>query len=554
MDKKDGGVKTEKLFNFRPVFFLALSLCLGIVFYFYCYFNGVSAQWLFYLIPLAVTPFFFCRTRKKTVQTAVAVVALILSFFVGYFGLSLQLAEHQEGETKVGEKLICGRVVEKREYKEYTGCVLDLLEFDGKQTNGKLIAYLPTSFFDKVEYCDLLLMQGEVHFKTLNGENFALQANSLGEEIRFSVWTEEAQIVGNKFDLFLFLRARAEKTIEAGMDETPASVTKGVLFGNTSAIDDDLYENVRKGGIAHIFAVSGLHVGALFGFCLLLTKKTVLRKASKIFRFLFLAVLLFLYAGICGFSASVVRATVICLAAYAASLLGVKSDLLESLGLAAIVILLWKPSSLFEIGFQLSFFACLGIAFLSRPIGQVFDEIRSLWRKVFPKIPTKAEMEAKENDDTLPLTIWEKTYKNVRDFFSASLGAQIFTAPLLLCYFGYVSGWALILNCIFVPLVSVAFSLLLLLVAIACLFPLGISFVFLYLPNVIWSVLLLIFQVFGFSSFAISGSNISLGAIIAYYSGCIFFTDKWNLKRGLSVTLALMCFVAFAITMVALNI
>ncbi len=554
MRMKDGEIKTEKLFNFRPVFFLAIALCLGVLFYFHWYFNGVSAWWLLLTIPFAVAPFFFCRTKKKTVQTALAIVALFVSFFVGFFGFSLQMESYQKTKWKTGEAFVCGRVVEKRLYQEYTGCVLDLLTIDGEKINGRLIAYLPTSFFDKVEYCDQLLLRGEVRFRTLDAGNFGLQANMFGDGLSLSVWTDETQIVGNKFDLFLFLRDRAEKAIEAGMDETPAAVTKAIIFGDTLEIEEELYDNIRRGGIAHIFAVSGLHVGALFGFCLLLMKKTMLRRLPKSFRFLFLSVLLFVYAGVCGFSSSVIRAMLICLVAYASTLLGIKTDLLESLGLAAIVILLFKPSSLFEIGFQLSFCACFGIAFLARPIGQVFDEIAQLWKNIFRKGSARKKIVTVENDDTLPLTLGERVYRAVRDFLSASLGAQIFTAPLLLEYFGYVSGWALLLNCIFIPLVSAVFSILLLLVVVACLFSTGVASIILYLPNVVWSVLLLVFQVFDFSSFSFSGLDLSVGAMIAYFVGWIFCTDKWNLKRFTSNVLVLVSFIICMITMVALNI
>ena len=135
----------------------------------------------------------------------------------------------------------------------------------------------------------MIVLQGEVYFRNLDAEQFSLQANMFGDKICFSLWADEAKVIGEKFDLFLFLRARAEEVIECGMDETSAAVTKGVLFGDTMSMDEELYDNVRRGGIAHIFAVSGLHVGALFAFCLLLTKKTALRRLPKFLRFLFLS-------------------------------------------------------------------------------------------------------------------------------------------------------------------------------------------------------------------------------------------------------------------------
>jgi competence protein ComEC len=229
-------------------------------------------------------------------------------------------------------------------------------------------------------------------------------------------------------------------------------------------------------------------------------------------------------------------------------------DFLQSLGAAAICILLFNPSALFTVGLQLSFAACFGIAFLSKPIGQVFDECAKLYRKAVPMKLTETELQAIENDDTLPPRISTRIYRAVTSFLATSLGAQIFTAPLLLQYFGYVSGWALLLNCIFVPFISAVFSLLLLCVALASLLPIGVAAVILYLPNVLWSAVLLLFEVVDFTSFAIEGLAITSGLSLLYITATLFFTDKWNLKKSLRFILAGVCILAFVIGMVALNV
>jgi predicted membrane metal-binding protein len=216
--------------------------------------------------------------------------------------------------------------------------------------------------------------------------------------------------------------------------------------------------------------------------------------------------------------------------------------------------MLFNPSALFTIGFQLSFAACFSIAFLARPIGQVFDEGAKLYREYFPQTPTAAELEAMKTGDTTPPRLTTRAYRMVSSFLSVSLAAQLFTAPFLLYYFGYVSGWALLLNCIFVPFISAVFSLLLVAVVLACIFPILCAPTILYLPNVLWSFVLLLFEAVDFTSFAISGWNISISASILYLIGCLFFTDKWNVKRRIAFALGLVCFCAFAIAMVALNV
>jgi competence protein ComEC len=273
-----------------------------------------------------------------------------------------------------------------------------------------------------------------------------------------------------------------------------------------------------------------------------------------IVQFLLTASILFVYAGVCAFTASVVRASVMCLFGYLCKYFLVKSDFLESLGMSALVIMFFNPSALFTVGFQLSFAACFGIAFLSKPIGQVFDEGAKLYRKFFPMKLTEVELKTLERGDTSPPRLSTRAYRIVASFLSVSLGAQLFTAPFLLYYFGYVSGWALLLNCIFVPFISGIFSLLLVAVLLASILPVSCMAVVLYVPNMLWSAVLLLFEAADFTSFAIEGLQISVSVAVLYLLGILFCTDKWNVRKSLRFTLASVCFCAFVVGMIALNL
>lgn len=542
----------EKLFNFRPLLFVAVFMAMGVVFSFFHIFQDFSGVWLIALLPLAAVPALFSFPLYRWRTILLAIVLLCFSFFVGAFGFGMRIDRYADVTAK-GECDFSGRVVEIWEGSETVGVVLDDITIEGKPHKYKLIAYLPASFSEKLQLSDELFIHGNIQKRNYDADEFSVQAKNFGREIFLTASVEEVERSGHHFDLFLFLNARAKAVIDEGMDEMPAAVTKAVLLGDTSGIEEGLYENIRRGGIAHIFAVSGLHVGALFGVCLLALKKTPLRRLSAWVHFTLMISILFIYAGICAFSPSVVRATVICIVAYLGVLLQVKTDFLQSLGVAAASIMLFDPSTLFTVGFQLSFAACFGIALLSKPIGQVFDELAKLYRKRFPKPLTEAEVEAIKNGDTLPPSIPARIYRACASFLATSIAAQIFTAPLLLIYFGYISGWALLLNCFFVPFIGVIFSLLLLLVGVACVLPMFTK-VFLYLPNLIWSAVLLLFELADFTKFSIEGISISAPLVALYLTSTLFFTDKWNIKKSVRWILGGVCIFAFGVGMVALNV
>ena len=110
---KEYNIKSEKLFNFRPILFIALFLCAGIVFTYATLLKGFSNTWLLALLPVVVFPFFFCKNKADCYTRAVAVAGLLLAFFVGLGVSRLQFTAYTYNEAfDYGESAVVGRVVE----------------------------------------------------------------------------------------------------------------------------------------------------------------------------------------------------------------------------------------------------------------------------------------------------------------------------------------------------------------------------------------------------------------------------------------------------------
>ena len=517
--KANGGA--DKLINFRPVLFCALFLGFGMA---CCYFiksDGAYLLWCALPILLLIALLFF-RTKLALYR----VLTLVAVFAVGMGAFVLQTASFTKGTAYDNECVFKGKVVDRTETADLFSITLDGVNIDGKQEKGRLVAYLPASFAETVSLSDEVLLRGKVRSDYRLFSDGKFRSYAIENNIRFYAYADDCAVTGRVFDPFLSVRSRMETVIRAGMDETPASVTLAVLTGNTDLMDNELLDNVRRGGIAHIFAVSGLHVGALFGFFLWLVKKTKLQKLPKIARFGLLATAILFYGGGCGFSASVVRAIATCLALYASNLIGIGKDGIESVSLAAIIVLLLSPVSLFAVGFQLSFAACYGIAFLSLPI-----------RKTCYAVGRKFISEEKRKEaENHPPSVSARIMRKCVSYFSVTLSAQLATAPLLLYAFGYLSVWSLLLNGIAVPLISAFFSLLLALVLLACVLPIGACFAVLYLPNMLWSAFLLLFQLADFSAFTPAGFCLQPLSFAPYFLALTFLSDKWNLPKWVRFT------------------
>lgn len=539
---KKVGDSTNKVFNFRPVFFAAVALCFGILFSYFYKFYDVSAWWLCILLPFVGASFCFYRTKRQFLCAFAAWGALAFFFVCGFAGFTVQMHHFENAPTFDGECYVVGTVKEKWEGKYNAWFILEDVNVNGEASKFKVNAYLPLSFYENVEICDEILLVGNMQTKTNVFED-GFNAYSVDEKLAYAIYAKECLVTGENIDVFSYLRLRLQNRIYAGMDEDAASVMVAVLTGETAGIDEGLLDNMRRGGIAHIFAVSGLHVGALYGFCLLLLQRTKLKKLSKIGRFCLLAVLLLLYGGICGFSPSIVRAITLCLVSYAAKLFLSNVDFLEMLGFSAILILFLSPVDLFNVGFLLSFAACLGIALLQKRIGQVCVEGGNILQKCFPRKLSAEQQKMIEQGDSLPPTMTERFLRFILSVFSVSLAAQLGTAPIQLICFGYLSGWSILLNVVFVPLISAIFSLLLALAVLACLLPAAVSSVVLYLPNLFWAFALLLFEVVDFSSFSLTGM-LPMQACICYYLGLIFMTDKLNLSAVFKRVSAWVCLLA----------
>lgn len=188
-----------------------------------------------------------------------------------------------------------------------------------------------------------------------------------------------------------------------------------IVFGDQADIAPAVEDDFLKAGLLHLFAASGFNVTIAAGFLMLLARAVKLPKLAA--ATLALASVGFYYY-LVGSSPSVLRATVMSVLMYAAIFFGRKVDASASIAAAVIMMLAIDPSSLFDIGWQLSFAGLIGLL------------------AVAPKLSDYLKPEVRRV--TAPLV--------------ATAGAQIVVAPFLVYHFGQISSVAFIAN----PVVTAA--------------------------------------------------------------------------------------------------
>ncbi len=154
-----------------------------------------------------------------------------------------------------------------------------------------------------------------------------------------------------------------EAFLDRFTDEEVRAFVKGTVFGDKSDIDEEVRDDFTENGTGHILAVSGLHTGFLYALLKLLTgrRKSIVSAAAVI-------AVLIMYGDMTMWSPATVRAVTVLSVSIISLYARRPFDLLTSVSAAALLILIREPYQLFSAGFQMSFLALLGIAFLAGPV------------------------------------------------------------------------------------------------------------------------------------------------------------------------------------------
>ena len=390
------------------------------------------------LIFFAVIFFHYKKSIKKRIQS---LMVLVLFFFCGYFLNSLQLSNlgyHTElthRNTKfLGE-------IEECNYSTsgYAKVLLKvnstLIENKWKSLETKLFLIINDPFqtinpgesivvFTELEKIKTDEIPGAFDAKTY--------WNRRGVQYMGFVQKDNFNKIGAESFLDLtrvvtIFRGKLLSALEKDLSGQAAALAKGFLLGDRSDIDSQMLSKFSSTGAMHILAVSGLHIGILVQ---LLTKCLSLfsRFISKYQAVIFALILVWIYAILTGLSASVVRSVVMFTILSLSTLTGRRYIDVNSLFFSAILILLWNPSFLFDVGFQLSYSALFGIF-------TIYPELVKL------------------------ITLKNKWLMLAFEGTMVGIAAQITTLPLTLYYFHQFPNYFILTN-----LALMAFSFVILLV------------------------------------------------------------------------------------------
>lgn len=212
---------------------------------------------------------------------------------------------------------------------------------------------------------------------------------------------------------------------QLGFQEDALAVLSALTVGSKEELSEEIQESYSVSGASHVLALSGMHIGLLYGlllFCLRVFPSQW--KGVRLLRVCVILLLLWGFAFFTGLSPSVVRSVIMCSLFSLSSLFDRSSFSMNTLSVAAFFMLLCRPAWLFDVGFQLSFCAVASILLIQPRIYRL-------------------------------LSVGHVISKYVWGLITVSIAAQLGTAPLVILYFSRYSTHFLLTNLLVIPLVLI---------------------------------------------------------------------------------------------------
>jgi len=499
-----------KLINFRLLFFAAAavtaSALVNLALIYEAYYILAFPP---LLLAFVIYSTFASEKSKKTkyIITAALVCTAFLSFGAGRISLAVFNADIYGGRSVA----VTARVTDDITVSASKITVIaDNLKVDGRRVFRNASITLDAQV--KVSAGDIITIPS----CALNVKNF-YSLNYRNNVKYFAEGFSEHYIRSGKPPLAAAIRLNVKDALNKGLSESQAGIAYALLFGDKGGMTQFETGAFSVAGLAHVLSVSGLHVSFLISCISALLKKL---RVNRYARLGLIAVPIFLYCGLCGFSPSSLRAAIMGVYAAAAMAAQRKNDNLTSLSLAVILLLTVRPLFIADAGFQFSTVSVLAIFCLSGRFQKLFALV-----KIPPKLSSS---------------------------ISVTLSATIGVFPLMAEYFGFTALYSLLYNLILLPFVMAAYFLVTAVSLVAAVFPsAGVLYYvarpFLWFPELMVS-----------ASYKLPFAGQSLfgmGIFGGLYLACVFALSGYPLTRGgVRKVLTLSIALIMAVSAVAANI
>ncbi len=409
---------------------MLLAFMAGILFASFVDFSG----FIFLIIGLGLIGIWFSKSEKAV---SWGFAFLIIGLAVFYF--QFRYADLKNGELSFIEDnspVVLTGIVSKEPQMDYDKQKIRVSVLE----NEKLL--VSTFVFPEYEFGDRIEIRGKFRkpgmIEDFDYEGFLLKDGIAGYMIFPQIKVLEKNQGNGIIAAVYSFKKKMISGIEKNLSLEKEAILEATIFGNTLKMGNELKEKLSLSGLSHAIAISGAHIVLFAGIIFELLLLIGLWRNQALFASIFF---ILFYVFFVGMPASAVRAGFMVSLIFLAQASGRNISNLKTLIVAGFLILFFNPLVLrYDLGFQLSFFATLGIVLL----GPVFN----YWLRPLIK------------------------FKSLREVLAMTLSAQIFVLPILSLSFGYFSLVSLLSNILVFPVLPVIMILGIVFPLLGIIFPL----------------------------------------------------------------------------------
>ena len=435
---------TAPIWKLAPFVRLLLPFSVGILIQWYIGIALYLIVTLLLIVLVFVIGFTFISIKNKyRLQSLEAILFFIAMIVLGLF-LTHKNDESKNtnwyGKAYKPNDFILVRidepVIEKNKSYKANAYVEGIIKNDSLiKTQGKIIVYFAKdSAAGLLNYGDKILIHKNIQTIKNSGNpgSFNYQRYASFQQLFHTIFLKEKDWVKTNerqvswFKQFIF--SAREKILDIlkkniGDNKDELGIAEALLIGYTNDLDNDLVQAYSNTGVVHVIAISGMHLGLIYVMLVWVFGKLPFIKKSKIIQVVLILSCLWLFSLLTGASASVLRSAVMFSCVAIGKNFFKQASIFNSLAASAFILLCYNPYYLWDVGFQLSYLAVIGIIIFQKPI----------YNTIYIK---------------------NKYVNEVWKLVAISIAAQLLTFPICIYYFHQFPNLFILTNIIAVPLSS----------------------------------------------------------------------------------------------------
>lgn len=406
----------------RPFLGIGISFAIGIIVSYYFKMDMIISFALFFVTLLL---YVYSLYKYKNSLYFIMPLFVVLGMFLSSYNLSRSILIDNI-ERPLDIEAVVERVLYQDEINGKYILNVNNINLDGnknhidEKTILKIIGEYNLEIGDKINFRGSF----RIPMENTNPKLYNYRENLISKNIYTNVTIKPMGIYNlysdqknSKYRLRIAFRNTVESTFDKHLNEDNSDLIKGIILGDSTYLDEEYLAAYREIGLAHILAVSGLHIGIIAGAMVFFLSRLGLNRKWNI---IITITMIWVYGYAIGFPASILRANIMFSLLFIAGIMAEPYDSINSLFLSFWLLLLFQPLSILSVGFQLSYIATFSLLYFSPKVRNLF----------YP-------------------------YKNKIVYtVSALIGIYIGILPIQIYYFNGFSLISIISNIIIAPIIS----------------------------------------------------------------------------------------------------